>query len=392
METVIIGAGASGLSAAVSSARAGDDVTVYEHKESAANKILITGNGKCNFTNEDIKSSCFHSSTDDEGRIGRMLGAFGTDKCLRFFESIGIRHRVRKGCIYPYPDTAESVKSALLLELRRLNVKVIYDCGELKVTRDLFVNGRRYDRMIIACGSRVSPKTGSDGSGYEILKMLGVKLTDIYPALTPLIIKEDLTGLKGVRCDARLRLTDESGEVTEVSAGELQPYEGGLSGICAMDISGSACRIMGEGRKAYVETDFFPEMTDGEFMAELERRSAAFPDRNLSELMTGLFPKKLINYLAHPVDTRRADHIKDLCRNVKHHIYELSKDMTSDFGRAQTVAGGVPLTEIDDHCMLKEHNGIYVTGELLDADGICGGYNLHFAWMTGYLAGSRGIE
>ncbi len=203
------------------------------------------------------------------------------------------------------------------------------------------------------------------------------------------MVREDLTGLKGVRCDAALKLMDESGRLYEESTGELQPYENGLSGICAMDISGQACRMMAEGKRAFVEADLFPVMTDEELKAEIKKRTEAFPERNPSELLTSLFPKKLIDHIVHPVDTRHGDWIDVLCRNIKHQSFELSPGMIDDFSRAQTVTGGVPMSDIDDHCMLKGRKGIYVTGELLDTDGICGGYNLHFAWMTGIIAGEH---
>ena len=374
--------------AAISAARSGASVTIYEHRDSPASKLLITGNGKCNFTNERMDPACYHSSTDEDGQTARILQRFDNEKCMAFFESIGIRCRIRKGGVYPWSDTAESVRSALLLELKRLKVNVITKCGAISAGDDRTVNGCKYDRVIISCGSRVFPQTGSDGSGYDLLEKLGIKLTPLYPALTPLTVTEDLSRLKGVRCDAHLKLMDEEGHLTEEAAGELQPYDRGLSGICAMDISGNAYRILGSDKKAFVETDFFPALSDEEFRAEITRRREAFPDRNLSEMLTGLFPKKLINYLVHPVDTRRADFLDVLCDNVKHHRYELTDEMINDFSRAQTVAGGVPLYCIDENCMLKDHQGIYVTGELLDADGICGGYNLHLAWATGYIAGN----
>ncbi len=388
MKTAVIGAGASGIMAAICAARAGASVSLYEHKDNPAAKLLITGNGKCNYTNARIDKACFHSSTDEDGRLERMLREFDADKCIGFFESIGIKSRERKGGIYPYSDTAESVRTALLLEIKKLRINLITGCGPLSLSDDRKINGDGFDRIIIACGSLVSPGTGSDGSGYEILKKLKVELTPLYPALSPLVVKEDLSMLKGIRCDASLLLLDEKGEIKERSSGELQPYDRGLSGICAMDISGNACRMLGAGKRAFAEVDFFPCMNDPEFKSEIARRREMFPERNLSEMLTGLFPKKLINYLVHPVDTRKKEYMDDLCNNVKHHRYELSDEMIKDFSRAQTVAGGVPLYSADDRCMLKDHEGIYVIGELLDADGICGGYNLHFAWTTGYIAGN----
>ena len=406
MNTGIIGAGASGIMAAISAARSGAKVTLYEHSDSIGKKLLITGNGKCNFSNISMDASRFHSGTDSTGRIGRILKRFGTKECTDFFESIGVMYRERKGGIYPYTDTAESVRSALKLEIYRLGVETICNCGRISIKTGRVessgeksdcsgclheINGRRYDRIIIACGSRVAPRTGSDGSGYELLKGLGVKHTDIYPALTPLTVEDDLSVLKGVRCDAYLTLIDASGHAVESSAGELQPYEHGLSGICAMDISGNACRLLGKGERCYIETDFLPRFTDDEVKKIIEDRLKSFPERNLAELLTGIFPKKLIGYLVHPIDTRREGFLNELVNAIKHHRYELSKEMVSDFSRAQTVAGGVPVDIIDDDCMLSGRDGIYVTGELLDADGVCGGYNLHFAWATGFIAGRQDL-
>ncbi len=390
MNICIIGAGASGLVSAIAAARAKASVTVYEHKESPANKILITGNGKCNFTNLYMEADRFHSSTDDRGWTAGILERFGAADCIEFFDSLGIKTRERRGGIYPYSDTAESVKSALLLELRRLRVNVIYNCGRISVSEDGIVNGTRYDRVILACGGMSAKKTGSDGSGYDILRKLRVSLTPLYPALTPLILKEDLSCIKGVRCEASLSLLDENGDITETSSGELQPYESGLSGICAMDISSSACRILGSGRRAFLEADLLPLFSDEEFKREILSRRERFPERNLSELLNGLFPKKLINYLVHPVDTRKQGFEDLLVANVKHHRFELSDTMVSDFSRSQTVAGGVPVSDVDENCGLIGHEGIYVVGELLDVDGVCGGYNLHFAFATGYIAGDCG--
>ena len=393
----VIGAGASGITAAITAARHGAVVYLYEHTDSIANKILITGNGKCNYTNTDISREHYHSGTDSDGIISSVLSRFGSKECVRFFEELGVVCRERRGGIYPYTDTAESVRTALKLELERLGVPVTCGCrnisvavnsdGTVIVKSDMFPEGRIYDAVIISCGGSAAKKTGSDGSGYDIVRGLGAVTTDIYPALTPLRLTEDMSALTGVRCEAALKLINEKGEVIEASSGELQPFDKGLSGICALDISGNACRRIGAGEKAYVEVDYYPAADDTLFHTLIEDRVRKYPERKLSEILVGLFPKKLINYLVHPIDTRKQSFINDLRDNVKHHRYEVSQDIISDMSRAQTTVGGTALTEIDDNCRLKVQKNIYITGELLDADGVCGGYNLHFAWATGYIAG-----
>ena len=393
----VIGAGASGIVAAIAAARCGASVSLFEHTDSIGSKIMITGNGKCNYTNEDIRPEHYHSGTDEDGLIASILERFGYEDCVGFFGSIGIVGKNRRGGIYPYTDTAESVRSALKLELKRLGVGIICGCrntcieraadGRIRIKNDLMPEGREFDSVILACGGKAARKTGSDGSGFEIARSLGVSTTDIFPALTPLPLKEDLSMLTGIRCEASLRLINENGRVIESSSGELQPYDKGLSGICALDISGNACRRAGAGERVYVECDFYPGTDDEGFKRMMKGRREAFPERDLTGLLTGLFPRKLIRYFVHPIDTRKTDWIEDLTYSVKHHRYEINHDIIKDMSRAQTTAGGVAMSEIDDNCMLSRAENVYVTGEMLDADGICGGYNLHFAWATGYIAG-----
>lgn len=395
----VIGAGAAGIMAGITAARSGAAVSLLEHTDSVGSKILITGNGKCNYTNTDISQSRYHSGTDREDRIESILCRFGYTEAVSFFESIGISGKERRGCIYPYTDTAESVRTALRLELKRLktetvcnckNIRITYNDGSrIKVSSDLFPKGRSFDSVIIACGGLAARKTGSDGSGYDLVRELGAATTDVYPALTPVLLTEDLSVIKGVRCEAALSLKDENGRIIESSRGELQPFEKGLSGICALDISGNACRRIGAGERVFVETDFYPLCDDDGFYKMIEQRSERFPERNLTELLTGLFPKKLTGYLVHPIDTREDGYIGRLTECVKHHRYEVSSDIIKDISRAQTTTGGVSLEGIDGNCMLKGCKGIYAVGEILDADGVCGGYNLHFAWATGYIAGTH---
>ena len=393
----VIGAGASGIVAAIAAARCGASVSIFEHTDSIGSKIMITGNGKCNYTNEDIRPEHYHSGTDEDGLIASILERFGYEDCTGFFGSLGIIGKNRRGGIYPYTDTAESVRSALKLELKRLGVEIICGCsntgleratgGGIRVKNDLEPDGRVFDAVILSCGGKAARKTGSDGSGFELVRSLGVVTTDIFPALTPLPVKEDLSMLTGIRCDASLKLINEKGRVIERSSGELQPYDKGLSGICALDISGNACRRTGAGERVFVECDFYPGTDDEGFKRMMADRREAFPERDLTGLLTGIFPRKLIRYMAHPIDIRKDSWPDDLKDIVKHHRYEVSRDILKDMSRAQTSAGGVSLGEIDCNCMLRREQDIYVTGEMLDADGICGGYNLHFAWATGYIAG-----
>ena len=393
MRIAVCGAGASGIAAAISAARAGALVVLFEHTDSPGRKILITGNGKCNFTNHEINTSKYHSTDDHESFMSGFLSRWGCRECLDLFDSIGVVYRQKRDGYYPRSDTAESVRRALLNELARLKVEIrlntdIRDIDPVKKR----VNGENFDAVIIAMGSMVSGRAGSDGSGYGILRRMGLKVNKVYPALTPLTLKEDLSSITGVRCEAKLTLLDEEGCTVESSRGELQPFEKGFSGILAMDISGECCRILGSGRRAYVRADLYPDMDGEELLTFLKDRAERFGRQEPKDALVGMFPKKLINYLIHPLDTRVADYVEALALRIKGLEYELSDEMLKDVKRAQTAAGGLSLDEIDDDFALKKYKDIYVVGELVDIDGVCGGYNLHFAWGSGYMAGRRAAK
>ncbi|MBQ9566813.1 MAG: NAD(P)/FAD-dependent oxidoreductase, partial [Lachnospiraceae bacterium] len=162
----VIGAGASGIVAAIAAARCGASVSIFEHTDSIGSKIMITGNGKCNYTNEDIRPEHYHSGTDEDGLIASILERFGYEDCTGFFGSIGIIGKNRRGGIYPYTDTAESVRSALKLELKRLGVEIICGCsntglerasgGGIRVKNDLVPDGRVFDAVILSCGGKAA--------------------------------------------------------------------------------------------------------------------------------------------------------------------------------------------------------------------------------------------
>ncbi len=383
--TAVIGAGASGLMAAISAASAGNPVTIFEHTGQAGKKLLLTGNGKCNFTNTDINEGRFHSCTDD-GHIRTVLDGFSTADTLDFFSSLGLLTKEKNGCIYPYTDMSATVLSLLKSRLEQLGVKIVYDLHVGEIRKPFVINGKSFDCVILATGGMSFPKTGSDGSGYDILKKLGCDIVKVLPALTPLTTAEDLSSLKGVRCRAALSLFVNE-EKVQSSIGELQPYEEGLSGICAMDLSGLAIRALDEGEKVHIICDFMPDLSDDELEGYIQRMKEAFPERNMNGHLEGFMAPKLIRYLLHPLDSRKDSYIKDVIKTIKHHRFDMDTKMCRDLSRAQTVSGGLSFADVDMNLMLRKHPGIYVCGEVLDVYGDCGGFNLQWAISSGMLAG-----
>lgn len=371
------------MSAAIHAKREDPDaeVTIYEHGDALGRKLLITGNGKCNLTNAGISPECYHSRTDN-GIISHILSRFGTGKLLDFFDGLGADLKERKGCYYPRTDTASTIRNCLVLTIKEMGIGIRLECGRISL-EELRSD---HDALILCMGGKTSPKTGSDGSGYALLQSLGLSMVPLFPALTPIETEEDLSALKGVRCEAGLSLLVD-GEIRAVSKGELQPFDRGLSGILAMDISGEAARQKSAGKNVQVLCDFAPFYPEEEFRAAIAKKQKQNPARGIHDVLSGMLHRKLVHYLLHDLDSREPDFMEKLTDTIKRHPFTVSGRMIQDYSRAQTVSGGLDLREVTKELEIKKLPGVYVCGELLDCDGICGGYNLHWAFATGAIAG-----
>nr|MCR4743629.1 aminoacetone oxidase family FAD-binding enzyme [Lachnospiraceae bacterium] len=291
----VIGGGASGLMAAITAAKNGADVTVFEKNDRIGKKILQTGNGKCNYTNLDMDDSYFYSSSDN-GIIKKILSKFNEKDTIAFFENLGIVPRNRNGGIYPYPETATAILDVLRMEVERLGIKLslsnTIDSIKEKGT-GFIVNSTFFDRIIIAAGGKSAPKTGSDGDGYKIAKRFGHKPLKALPALTQLISNEKyFKSISGVRAEAYLSLYID-GRFIKKSHGELQLTDTGLSGICSFELSSLISRGIDSKRKAEVEINFFNDLSKKDFVELLRKRIKLQPGRPAELLFTGIFNKKL---------------------------------------------------------------------------------------------------
>ncbi len=364
---LIIGAGASGMTAAYTAAKSGAEVTVIDHNSEAGKKILITGNGKCNYTNTDISPAHYHSSKSIDGLfsdednateekesfISKVLSEFDFEAGINFFKNIGIEPAVRhfrfdeSGYVYPHKGGAAAVRDALYNACINYGVdfKFSTSASEAKIDISDYIKASDkkasdtaariltdigiYDSLIIATGSNAYPVTGSDSSVYPLLKELGFKFNTFSPALCALYSKDkSLKELKGKRIDANAELLIDSR--CRLSAyGEIQFNEHSISGIPVMQLAGCAARALA-----------------AEKSCELK---------------------------------------------VCGQLFKIHR--TAGFDGAQCCSGGVSLSEVyPDTLMSKKLKNIYICGELLDICGDCGGYNLHFAWASGYLAGKSAAE
>lgn len=393
-KVVVIGGGASGLAAAIYAAKSGNEVTLLERNSSVGKKILITGNGRCNYFNVDQSLRHYHSSCPSS------LSEIITDNNLRlildFFDSIGIVPKIKNGYYYPNSNQAVSVKETLLFECELLGVNVVNDVfvsSIIKHENKFIINGNiEADKVVLATGSMALPKTGSDGNGYALASSFGHTIIKPLPALVQLIGDgKFLKNWNGIRCDVKACLC-EDGKVVLEETGEIQLTDYGASGICIFNLSGRCARGIDENKKEEIIINFLPDVLD--FISFMEMRNKKVRGRNLGKLFDGLLNYKLVNVLLDVASVSKDKMYDELSELEKDRLREvicgfrLKVKGTKTFDNAQVCSGGIPLNEVNSLTMeSKKCENLYLTGELLDVDGNCGGYNLTFAFVSGMLAG-----
>lgn len=400
---IIIGGGASGLVAAITAARAGADVTILEQKERLGKKILSTGNGRCNYTNARMDTSFFRG--EDLSIVENVLSQFDANDTLKFFEDLGIFPKERNGYYYPKSDQASAVLDVLCMEIERLGVNVYCDTKVVSIQKkeEFFVKTTKCifasDAVILSTGGKASPVLGSDGSGYALAKSFGHSITPVVPALVQLHGKGTFFKMvSGVRADAKVSLYVNNQRIA-ADTGELQLTNYGISGIPVFQISRYAALALQRKETPIVNIDFMPEFEEAALRSFLVKRKSRNPEKTAEEFLIGVLNKKLIPVLLRAsgiaIDTKirmlKEEQIQRLCEKLKRFSIEIIK--TNSFEQAQVCAGGVLTSEVHAKTLESRlQEGLYITGELLDVDGVCGGYNLQWAWATGAIAGKAAAD
>ncbi|MFR5602028.1 MAG: NAD(P)/FAD-dependent oxidoreductase [Lachnospiraceae bacterium] len=399
-QVTVAGGGASGLMAAIQAARTGADVTLLEHMDRVGKKILSTGNGKCNFTNLFQDPSCYRCSQPDFPET--VLAYFDVPRTLEFFKELGIYPKIRNGYVYPNSEQAASVLDGLRMEADRLGITIRTSCHverirlskagvfHLETSQGML----KAQKVILAAGSKAAPSTGSDGSGYDLAKALGHSVLTPLPALVQLRCREkEYKQLAGIRTEARLHLRIDGRECVSQD-GELQLTDYGISGIPTFQISRFASMALAQGQKVSVVIDFLPGMSEKETRHYLKERQTHLGMRNGEDFLTGLINKKLALVLMkqagfalkEPVKQAGQANWERLVSGLK--AWETVVTAANPFTNAQVCCGGVDTREIHPDTMeSKKVKGLYLVGEMVDVDGICGGYNLQWAWSSGAAAG-----
>ena len=398
MKIIVVGGGCSGVVAAISAKNSNNEVIILERNNTLLKKILLTGNGRCNYFNELYNSEFYHSENSD--LIDNFISDRNISLAKDFFDRLGVVPKIKNGYYYPYSNQAINIKELLEYEVKRLGIKVIYDTYVSDIKRDesffsITTNNKKYtcDKVILSTGSMAYPKTGSDGFGYSILERLGHTIVKPVPALVQL--ESNFRYLKewdGVRSDAYVELFEDDKYISS-EEGEIQLTKYGVSGICIFNLSHFVSRGLLDNKKYMIKINFVPfiETLITPWLDNYYKKNSS---KNLYEMLEGFLNKKIVSIILKVCKLDQNKKYSDLnnqeklllCKNLRSFRVEITG--TKGFNNSQVCNGGARLDEVNlDTMESKIVRGLYITGELLDITGNCGGYNLTECWISGILSG-----
>lgn len=406
----IIGGGAAGMMAAIQAAKAGACVDLYEKNDRVGKKLLATGNGRCNFSNRNMNRDAYYGSA--VSFYEKLFPQFGVSEVIDFFGQCGMLIKDKNGYLYPLSEQASTVLDIFrfTMEMYPINIhtgskvkSLRHDrkTGSFRVTLDGGEGQEQHDcrAVVLACGGMAAPKTGSDGNGYALAKSLGHHVTELVPALVQLRCQGDFwKSVAGVRIEAALTLLID-GHPRSAVRGELQLTDYGISGIPVFQFSREAAYALLHKKRVSVEIDFLPEQDDGEayrrfWACRFDRKK----EQTLERFLTGISNKKIDQLIIRLSGCKPSDTAGKLSEEKRRNIAKLYRHFTvtvcgtNGFEQAQVSAGGIPAGELTDRLESVYAPGLFFAGEIIDMDGICGGYNLQWAWTSGAAAGRAAAE
>ncbi len=388
----VIGGGAAGIMAAITASKNGAKVTIYEQNDRIGKKLLATGNGRCNFTNSDFSTLSYYYADKDstkEAFLTEIFKQFSYEDLIAFFETLGMSVVEREGLYYPFSNQASTVLDLLRITLDELNIKV---CTNSKINH-IESLWKQYDAIIVACGSNATTKINGKTNGYSLAKSLGHSIIPVEPSLVGLHGTGSFQkATAGVRTKVNLTLKI-NGCTTEQESGELQLTEYGLSGIAIFQLSRNATINLKNGNKVEIIIDFLPYLMSEELENYVVKRKELRKNQDLETFFVGMLHKKLISPLLKELGFQPNTKVNTLSSKQLTKCVSLLKELpvtitgTNPIEGAQVCSGGVSIEELDYSLMSLKKSGIFFAGEMVDIDGICGGYNLQWAWSSGYVAG-----
>ena len=398
---VIIGGGMSGMVAAINAAGPNTKVTLLERQDRIGKKILLTGNGRCNLSNQSIQASDY--LTDDPQLLQRIIDTYRPLE-KPFWDSLGLMTKEKNGCIYPLSGQASTVQNCLRLRLEEKRISVItgFMAEKIRHNNNQFyietVNSTdqvKADVVILSCGGKAGVYEEQYKNGFELCRQLGHHIKPAYPALVQTFCEGNyFKSISGVRTDARISLLLNDVLIAQ-EEGELQLTDKGLSGIVVFQLTRYLGKALQEGKKAVFLINFIASLSKEQWHQNMQNRLNQLGDRTAEDFFSGILNKKLILMLLKECGIRPGQSIQSLSQKQFRTLLDLFQEFPvkitglNDYAHAQISTGGVPLSEVDETLASKYVNNLYLTGELLDVSGACGGYNLYFAAATGYLAGQN---
>lgn len=394
-DIVIIGGGVSGIVSAIKSFNGRNRITILERNDKCLKKLLLTGNGRCNYFNDDTSISNYHSMRED--LLDKVINSDNMSRILDFYNELGIIPKIKNGYYYPFSNQASTVRDALLFEVMKLGISIKYNylVEKIEHSNNKFIINDSIvcDKVIIATGSCSYPKTGSDGMGYDFLRKFGHNIIKPLPALVQL--NSDFKycrELSGIRSDVILSLYEDD-EFISSSVGEVQLTDYGISGICTFNLSHFVTRGLDVGRKEVIKVNFLPFIKDN-YMEWFNTYSNKHNDKNIYMLLCNILNYKLVKVILKVCSIDNETYYNELDYNSRSLLidnltnFKFNIVSTKDFNFSQVCNGGVSLDEVNLSTFESLIvDGLYITGEVLDINGNCGGYNLICAVISGILVG-----
>jgi predicted Rossmann fold flavoprotein len=398
-DVAVIGAGAAGTIAAIEAAKKNKTI-IIDQNHKIGKKIYATGNGKCNYTNKNISLENYHGQNVNFAKF--TLNNFNNIKTIDFFKNAGVLSKDIDERVYPVTEESASIVEILEYLLKENDVELLlgYKIHKINIENDSFIISSNHKqvkakKLIIATGGKSSPNHGSDGEMFNIIKDLGHTITPLKPALVQIKTDNKFSKeVKGVRIKGSITIKHRKKEVTK-DTGEIMFTDYGLSGIPVMQVSHFTHDYLEKNEKIFASLDFFPEMNQKDLDDLLIKRKNSLKERKIKDFLKGLIHSKLINMVL--IKSGIKNHNSSSSKLTEKDISSLSKNLkdlsffitgTKSWKNSQVTFGGIDTSEIDEKTMeSKVIKNLYFAGEIIDISGDCGGYNLQWAWSSGYIAG-----
>lgn len=402
----VVGGGASGMMAAITAARNGHKVTLFEKNEKLGKKLYITGKGRCNLTNACDRDTFFNNVISNPKFLYRAFHTLSTNDLIDFFEQLGLKTKIERGNrVFPLSDKSSDVISTLRDELNLLGVDIRYksEVSHILCESESFKGIKLKDKeeelfadgIIIATGGLSYPLTGSTGDGYKFAKDYGHSVTELSPSLVPLYVSEpyikELMGLSlrnisiTINCGTKKIYSD---------FGELLFTHFGVSGPVILSASRYIIPYINSKEDITLSIDLKPALTNEQLDARVLRDFDKFKNKQFKNSLGHLLPNKLIDVIIRLSYIDSDKQVNSITKEERRRLVNLLKNFTlnisklAPYNQAIITKGGINIKEINPSTMeSKLIKNMYFVGEVLDLDALTGGFNLQIAWSTGYLAG-----